>query len=383
MRVPAAAGRLGNHRPLRMTRAGETRNPPASARLPLPADPGRSGWPWSIGAEEPEKAPGRFPRITIVVPSYNQGRFLEATLRSVLLQGYPDLELMVIDGGSSDGSVAIIRRYEKWLAHWVSEPDRGQTHAINKGLERATGEIFSYLNSDDLLCPGALFSVVRALEENPEVDFVFGRCEYVDRGGDLIETRTPVTPEFSSYLRIWKRLEERTSLTQPEVFGRTKVFRSAGPFREDLFAVMDFEMWLRVLQRGHRFLGLDVPLAQFRVHAGQKSESGGLETCQVVEEYLESARLSLPASTFRRIRAELPLARAYWTAYGPGAGAWPEALGDLARAVARDPSLALSRTFWHVLGRPFRSLIPRPVRSRLRRAAQGARTLARRAPPGG
>src|SRR5438309_6203079 len=132
-----------------------------SAKLP-PPPPNHTGWPWTEGAAPLGELMGDgspWPRITIVTPSYNQGRFLEETIRSVLLQGYPNLEYMVIDAASTDESVEIIRKYERWLAYWVSEKDRGQTHAINKGLAKATGEIFSYLNSDDLLAPGALAAV--------------------------------------------------------------------------------------------------------------------------------------------------------------------------------------------------------------------------------
>src|SRR4051812_31180515 len=126
---------------------------PSLAELP-PPPPGAAGWPWteeSSGLEE-----GPWPRVSIVTPSYMQGDFLEETIRSVLLQGYPDLEYFIIDGGSTDRSVEIIRRYEPWLAGWVSEKDAGQPAAVNKGWNRASGDILAYINSDDWYYPGAL-----------------------------------------------------------------------------------------------------------------------------------------------------------------------------------------------------------------------------------
>ena len=130
----------------------------------LPAPPsGRTGWPWTDGAR-PAPAPEvrALPKITVVTPSYNQGRFVEATLRSVLLQGYPNLEYLVLDGGSTDGSREIIERYAPWLAGWASERDRGQSDAINRGFARATGDIVAWLNSDDRYPPGTLHAVARA-----------------------------------------------------------------------------------------------------------------------------------------------------------------------------------------------------------------------------
>ncbi len=126
----------------------------------------QQGWPWSE-ASPPPPPDGQWPRITIVIPSFNQGRFLEETIRSVLLQAYPDLELIVIDGGSRDSSVDVLRRYRPWLAFWTSELDGGQSDAINKGFARATGEVITFLASDDVYEPGTLHDVARQLREHP------------------------------------------------------------------------------------------------------------------------------------------------------------------------------------------------------------------------
>ncbi|HUI06242.1 MAG TPA: glycosyltransferase family 2 protein [Verrucomicrobiae bacterium] len=149
---------------------------PRLSELPLPP-PGKSGWPWT---EESRPVPDRmtdgreWPRISIVTPSYNQGRFIEETIRSVLLQGYPNLEYLVIDGGSTDGSVEIIQKYSQWFTYWCSEKDRGQAHAINKGLDRVTGQIGAYLNSDDYYLPNALAHVGRTYRRF-EFDVFVGR----------------------------------------------------------------------------------------------------------------------------------------------------------------------------------------------------------------
>ena len=136
----------------------------------LPPPPaGKSGWPWTVETPpvplaRPDGSP--WPRISIVTPSYNQGQFIEETIRSVLLQGYPDLEYIIIDGGSTDQSVEIIKKYEAWLTYSVSENDGGQSHAINKGFERATGVLLSWLNSDDVLLPDALAAVAARLSSS-------------------------------------------------------------------------------------------------------------------------------------------------------------------------------------------------------------------------
>src|SRR3954466_16026070 len=153
---------------------------PTIDQLP-PPPAGRTGWPWTVGTPPDASADAAsLPRVTIVTPSYNQAEFIEETIRSILLQGYPDLEYFVVDGGSTDNSVEIIRKYEKWITHWVSESDRGQSDAIQKGFNRVTGPVSAYLNSDDIYMPGALQRVGRRFSDGPQLDVVYGNLYRID-----------------------------------------------------------------------------------------------------------------------------------------------------------------------------------------------------------
>ena len=156
----------------------------------LPPPPvGKSRWPWTQDSESKgDQRAGPLPRVTVVTPSFNQAIFLEETIRSVLLQDYPDLEYIVMDGGSSDGSVEIIKKYEKHLAYWTSEKDAGASDAIRKGFERATGSILAYLNSDDLYLPGAIHRLVNRLR-SVKGDVVYGNTYWIDEETNVLSER--------------------------------------------------------------------------------------------------------------------------------------------------------------------------------------------------
>jgi glycosyltransferase involved in cell wall biosynthesis len=185
------------------------------------------------------------PTITIITPSLNQGAFIERTLRSVLDQGYDRLEYLVVDGGSTDGAVDVIKRYADRLDWWVSEPDAGQTDAINKGLRRATGDVIGYVNSDDYLLPGALDAVADALERATR-RWVSGACRIEDADGRLERIWRPEPPRgrrFSWLVQPW-------AVPQPASFWRRELFAEHGPFREDLHYVFDTEFMLRLAYAG-------------------------------------------------------------------------------------------------------------------------------------
>lgn len=182
-----------------------------------------------------------FPLVSIITPSYNQADFLEETIRSVLEQDYPNLEYLVIDGGSKDGSVEIIRKYADRLAYWVSEPDRGQADALNKGLARAKGEIVAWLNSDDVYRPGAVREAVEALQQNPDVGFVYSKLHSIDRGGEVFNTISYKQFELLDLLSF-------RIIGQPTVFMRREMQQRAGPLDASYNYLLDHHLWLRMMR---------------------------------------------------------------------------------------------------------------------------------------
>jgi glycosyltransferase involved in cell wall biosynthesis len=207
--------------------------------------------------------------VSVVTPSYNQARFVEQTIRSVLLQGYPDLEYIVIDGGSTDGSVEVIRKYERHLAHWESGRDRGQSHAINKGFARATGEVMCWLNSDDYYLPGTLRAVAEALFEGAGAAAVVGHCVQVYADGSPPLRGRGGFESLERLLEFWKGYR----MHQPSIFWRREVFERVGYLDESLHLTMDFDYWVRVA-RHFEFKNLDRDLACATYHEEAKTGDG-------------------------------------------------------------------------------------------------------------
>ena len=211
---------------------------------------------------------GRLPSISLVTPSLNQGKFIRATIESVLSQGYPNLDYRVQDGGSTDGTLAVLREYEPRVP-FASEKDRGQADAINRGLSKATGEVLGYLNSDDVLLPGALAAVGEAFASDPELMFVWGRAAYLDAAGSTLSPYL-VRPDAI------ERLADACFIAQPAAFFRRKVRDEIGPFDEALHHTMDYDYWLRIAARypGSKMRFLDRELAGCRMHADAKTVAG-------------------------------------------------------------------------------------------------------------
>ena len=206
-----------------------------------------------------------FPKISIVTPSLNQGRFLEQTTCSVLDQGYPNLEYIIIDGGSTDNSVEIIKKYEKHLTYWVSEEDRGQSHAINKGFERASGDMLGWLNSDDYYASCALKVVAEAFMSNTSAGAIVGAGEMVDEFGRFIRhcEAFDITVE-SLYGWIYKYFY------QPSCFFSRAAWQECGPLNEWLHYAMDLDLWLRIAKK-FSFASLDSTLSTSIKHDQAKT----------------------------------------------------------------------------------------------------------------
>jgi glycosyltransferase involved in cell wall biosynthesis len=208
------------------------------------------------------------PTLSVVTPSYNQAEFIETTIRSVLEESYPGIDYLVMDGGSSDGTVEILRRYEDQL-RFVSEKDGGQSAAVNEGFRRTSGEIIGWINSDDYYAPGALNFVGRYFADHPEVDWLLGRCPIIDRHGN--EWRGWVTryKEFFLHRYNYNRLIVENFISQPAVFFRRSLLERSGPLDPAYHCAMDYHLWLRMGALSRPAV-IDRVLAYFRVYGVNK-----------------------------------------------------------------------------------------------------------------
>ncbi len=208
----------------------------------------------------------RRPLVSIVTPSFNQAQYLEETIQSVLGQTYPNIEYIVVDGGSTDGSREIIQRYADRLTDWVSESDQGQTDAINKGFAKAKGEILAWLNSDDVYLPTAVEQAVDYLTEHPEIGMVYGHAYYVDAGGKRFA-------EYPSGVTDHKGLRRGVNtIPQQSTFFRHKIWDMVGPLDPSYFYAMDYSLWVGI-SAVSPIAYLPSPLAHFRIHDASKSRT--------------------------------------------------------------------------------------------------------------
>jgi len=246
-------------------------------------------------------------KISLVTPCFNSAAYLEDTIRSVLSQEIPDLEYMVVDGGSTDGTADIIRKYADRLAWWVSERDSGQVDALNKGFARATGEIVGFINADDVLLPGALRAVHEAFARQPEVDLLYGEVEWIDSEGRPTGSHAGKISDLGEALDIYSVWWSQRQWVQPEVFYRRELKERVGVFDQRYNLAFDFDFWVRCFRAGARVARIPEQLVQFRVHANQKSSAAAQaadEIRAVVRCHLDSGAAISPAHR-RRLEARL------------------------------------------------------------------------------
>ncbi len=215
----------------------------------------------------------KWPKISVITPSYNQGQFIEETIKSVVEQNYPNLEYIIVDGGSTDNSVEIIKKYAKKypkIIKWISEKDRGQPDALNKGFKMATGEIVGYLCSDDKYANNALFEISSFFKSNPNAKLVTGDYYIINQKGEIIHSFINLYKKFlwkfnSYYLYLFVNY-----INQPSTFWRKELFDEFGYFDISLQYEFDYEWWLRVLSKNKLYI-INKKLSYFRLHPFSKS----------------------------------------------------------------------------------------------------------------
>lgn len=234
---------------------------------PSPSD--KTGWPWTEQSQPlPERMPdgSKWPRISIVTPSYNQGQFIEETIRSVLLQGYPNLEYIIIDGGSTDSSVEIIKKYESYLAYWVSEPDKGQANALNKGFRKATGQLIGWQNSDDFYAAETFTYAVKASLITEDADVLYGAVNIIDEIGNVIETISASELKLEDMFPWFK-------LHNESMFFKKRIFEQGNFINESFNHYIDYEFFWRLIIADYKFYFVPQMNTYHRRHENAKSST--------------------------------------------------------------------------------------------------------------
>ena len=279
-------------------------------------------------------------KLSIVTPSFNQGRFLEETILSVLNQGYEPLEYIIIDGGSTDESVSIIQSYEDKLAYWTSEKDRGQVHAINKGLERATGDILAFINSDDVYLPGAFHAVMSHFADNPKSEWICGDTIMFGEGHETQLIHSTV-PQSAAHCLSWAY-----QAPQPGHFWKRELVTSG--FQERWNYDFDHDMYVRLLLAGHKCEYIPLPMAAYRLHEVSKTVAEGHRQLEEFDQIAEFYEPQLQGADQRWCKATRFLRLSYAASE---AGRKSEAASWLMRAFATHPESVLNRPFWGCLRR--------------------------------
>ncbi len=209
--------------------------------------------------------PPALPLVSIITPSYNQAGFLEATIKSVLEQDYPRIEYIIMDGGSTDGSVNVIQKYADRLAYWESVKDKGQTDAINKGFNRASGDILAWINSDDTYNPKAVGEAVKFLIEHPEIAMVYADCNFINEHGDVIGKFASRQTDYAKLRRGYVHIPQQT------MFFRSTYWKQLGPLDPSFYFAMDYDLWVRIAKQAPIQYLPGKTWANFRIHTSSKT----------------------------------------------------------------------------------------------------------------
>ena len=281
------------------------------------------------------------PKISIVTPSFNQAEFLEETIMSVLSQRYPNLEYIIIDGASTDGSVDVIKKYESQLNYWVSEKDSGQVEAINKGFAKCTGDIIAYLNSDDVYLPGTFNIILDHFQKDPNLKWISGpslrfAADYTVFEGDNVPPDDPMR----WLLACW--------IAQPSTFWKRECYDKLGGMDPEFHFSLDYEYWLRfIFKGGYRLKFIKRPLSAYRYHSESKTvalqERFRVEDSRLHDRYLPMLSPAKQAQ-FRKLRRQIDRDREYWeVSHALRTSGQAAAKDKLREVIKHDP--------WHLFSR--------------------------------
>ncbi len=315
-----------------------------STNLPVFAGEHRSGWPWEqVRSNRAEHPTGSFPSFTIVTPSYNQGGFIEETIRSVLLQRYPLFEYFVYDAGSRDATKDILKHYSLHLDFWAFEPDDGQSDAINKGWRRATGDYFLWLNSDDLLCENALWHAAEAIVREDHPDVLAGSCLLTNGMRYPEYNWQPKCMTIIHQLTNWVLGKEVVESGQPSTYVKKAFVSGDHLVKEDLHFVMDWELWLRLAVKGAKRTHISRTLSEVRRHTERKTTKENYEKILAESKWVFFKNVKLLHK--KKWHAAL-LIRIRWYVQGWRVRLLRKNATDCLREVARYPFVLLDPLFF-------------------------------------